>query len=100
MKGKIKFPKDFDKDAKSLIKHFLDPDVTKRYGCLKDGVNDVKNHRWFKHTDWHKLSQKKIPASYIPAVKKKGDTSNFTEYPDSDKDSPEVNKKDDPFLDW
>ena len=56
MKGKIKFPKDFDKDAKSLIKHLLDPDVTKRYGCLKDGVNDIKNHRWFKNMDWHKLS--------------------------------------------
>lgn len=83
-----------------MIKHLLDPDVTKRYGCLKDGVNDIKNHRWFKNMDWHKLGQKKIPASYIPEVKKKGDTSNFTEYPDSDKESPEVNKKDDPFLDW
>jgi hypothetical protein len=31
---------------------------------------------------------------------KPGDTSNFTDYPDSDKLSPEVPKKDDPFLDW
>ena len=31
---------------------------------------------------------------------KPGDTSNFSDYPDSDKLSPEVPKKDDPFLDW
>jgi hypothetical protein len=33
-------------------------------------------------------------------VGKSGDTSNFSEYPDSDVLSPEVSKKDDPFLDW
>jgi len=29
-----------------------------------------------------------------------GDTTNFTEYPDSDEPSPEIPAKDDPFLDW
>eukprot|EP00356_Strombidium_inclinatum_P002629 CAMPEP_0170478722 /NCGR_PEP_ID=MMETSP0208-20121228/211_1 /TAXON_ID=197538 /ORGANISM="Strombidium inclinatum, Strain S3" /LENGTH=285 /DNA_ID=CAMNT_0010751027 /DNA_START=11 /DNA_END=870 /DNA_ORIENTATION=- len=56
LKGKIKFPRDFDKDAKSLVKHLLVADVTKRYGCLKNGSNDIKNHRWFKSLDWYKLS--------------------------------------------
>lgn len=32
--------------------------------------------------------------------RKPGDTSNFSDYPDSDKLSAEVPKKDDPFLDW
>merc|ERR1711904_398450 len=36
LKGKIKFPRDFEKDAKSLVKHLLCADVTKRYGCLKN----------------------------------------------------------------
>ena len=56
LKGKIKFPRDFDKDAKSLVKHLLVADVTKRYGCLKNVSNDIKNHRWFKSLDWYKLS--------------------------------------------
>lgn len=56
MKGKIKFPRDFDKNAKSLVKHLLVADVTKRYGCLKNGANDIKNHRWFKTMDWYKVS--------------------------------------------
>ena len=54
------------RNAKSLVKHLLVADVTKRYGCLKNGANDIKNHRWFKNLDWYKLSQKKIPAPYIP----------------------------------
>ena len=45
IKGKIKFPKNVEKDAKSIIKHLLDANVTKRYGCLKDGVKDILDHR-------------------------------------------------------
>jgi len=82
------------------VKHLLEPDVTLRYGELKEGVNQIKNHRWFKTMDWHKLSQKKLPVPYLPQIGKPGDTTNFTQYPDSDKQSPEVAKKDDPFLDW
>ncbi len=82
------------------MKHLLVADVTKRYGCLKNGANDIKNHRWFKTLDWYKLSQKKIPAPYIPQIAKAGDTSNFSEYPDSEEKSPEVRPKDDPFLEW
>lgn len=54
------------RNAKSLVKHLLVADVTKRYGCLKNGANDIKNHRWFKNLDWYKLSQRKVPAPYIP----------------------------------
>ena len=35
LKGKIKFPSGFDSNAKSLIKHLLEADLTKRYGNLK-----------------------------------------------------------------
>jgi len=100
LKGKIKFPRDFDKNAKSLVKHLLVADVTLRYGCLKNGSNDIKDHRWFKNLDWYKLSVKKLPAPYLPQIGQPGDTTNFTEYPDSDEPSPEIPAKDDPFLDW
>ncbi len=82
------------------MKHLLVADVTKRYGCLKNGANDIKNHRWFKTLDWYKLSQKKTPAPYIPDIDNAGDTKNFSDYPDSDNASPEVKPKDDPFLEW
>lgn len=36
LKGKVVFPKGFDKDAKSLVKHLLVADLSKRYGNLKN----------------------------------------------------------------
>jgi len=35
--AKIKFRKNFDKNAYSLIKHLLEHDLTKRYGGLENG---------------------------------------------------------------
>lgn len=83
LKGKVKFPRNFDKNAKSLVKHLLVADLTKRYGNLKGGVNDIKTHRWFAEIDWDALVDKKIPAPYKPAIKSKGDTTNYSTYPDS-----------------
>ena len=49
LKGKVRFPRSFDKwiitytwykifrNAKSLVKHLLQADLSKRYGNLKDG---------------------------------------------------------------
>ena len=37
LKGKLRFPKGFDSDAKSLVKHLLVSDLSKRYGNLKNG---------------------------------------------------------------
>jgi serine/threonine protein kinase len=37
LKGKISFTSSFDKDAKSLVKHLLVADLSKRYGNLKEG---------------------------------------------------------------
>ena len=69
LKGKIKFPSGFDSNAKSLVKHLLEGDLTKRYGNLKGGVNDIKNHRLFKSFSWSDLVERKISAPYIPKVK-------------------------------
>lgn len=66
LKGKVKFPRDFDKSAKSLVKHLLVADVTKRYGCLKGGVADIKTHRWFKGFQWLQLAEEKLDAPYKP----------------------------------
>jgi hypothetical protein len=35
LRGKVQFPNNFDKDAKSLVKHLLVSDLSKRYGNLK-----------------------------------------------------------------
>jgi serine/threonine protein kinase len=100
LKGKIKFPSGFDSNAKSLIKHLLDSDLTKRYGNLKNGVKDITGHRFFKNLEWDKLLKKELPPPYVPKVKSNDDISNFSAYPDSDNPAPQIKKDEDPFLDW
>ena len=100
IKVKISFPKDIDKNAKSLIKHLLIGDITKRYGCLKNGVKDVLNHRLFNGFDWRNFAFMKMEVPYIPCIKSPTDTSNFEFYPDLNKYYPFVDKINDHFLKW
>ena len=100
LKGKINFPKNINKDAKSLIKHLLVQDVSKRYGCLKNGVKDILNHRFFDGFDWKNFVYISMEAPYIPDITSDDDTSNFQKYPESDIETTAVDKKNDPFLNW
>jgi len=84
--GKIEFPQHFNKDAKDLVKKLLTADRTKRFACLKDGAADIKNHKWFKGTDWPKQLQKKVKPPFVPTYRAPNDTSNFDKYPDSTED--------------
>jgi protein kinase A len=100
LKGKVKFPRTFDKNAKSLVKHLLVSDLTKRYGNLKGGVNDIKTHRWFAGMDWDALYRKEIPPFYKPSIKSRGDTSNYSSYPDSTELPSAISPSKDPFIGW
>ena len=101
LKGKIKFPSKFDSSAKSIIKHLLDVDLTKRYGNLSKGVDDIKNHRFFKGFDWDKLLLMEIQPFYIPKVNSDGDVSNFSKYVEDDfTPVKEFKKENDPFINW
>jgi len=99
--NKLSFPKGYDKAAKSLTKKFLTADLTKRYGCLKNGSLDVKKAKWFIDFSWSQLEQRKLDAPIIPEVSGDHDTSNFEEYSDSET---EVNTPkligNDPFKDF
>ncbi|KAI3653487.1 hypothetical protein MP228_001434 [Amoeboaphelidium protococcarum] len=78
--GKVKYPSHFDPAAKDLVKHLLTADLSKRFGNLKNGSEDIKRHKWFADMDWNKLLRKEISAPHIPHVKHPGDASNFDVY--------------------
>ncbi|XP_061625508.1 cAMP-dependent protein kinase catalytic subunit alpha isoform X2 [Phyllopteryx taeniolatus] len=78
--GKVRFPSHFSSDLKDLLRNLLQVDLTKRYGNLKNGVNDIKGHKWFSTTDWIAIYQKKVEAPFVPKFKGPGDTSNFDDY--------------------
>ncbi|CAD5110645.1 DgyrCDS28 [Dimorphilus gyrociliatus] len=78
--GKIKWPNDFSSDLKDLLRNLLQIDPTKRFGTLKNGVTDVKAHKWFSQFEWKKVYDKKIVPEFKPKSKGKGDASNFDAY--------------------
>lgn len=100
IKGKIRFPKNIDKDGKSLIKHLLIGDVSKRYGCLKNGLKDIIEHKFFIDFDWNGLLFRTIRPPYVPKVKNNEDTTNYNSYPDSNGEAPNLKVDKDPFLNW
>lgn len=100
LRGKFKFPPFFNSDAKSLVKHLLVSDLTKRYGNLKNGVDDIKSHRWFKNFNWQHLMLKALKSPWIPRLSDENDTSNFSNYPESPDTTKPLKPSEDPFLAW
>lgn len=98
--GKIIYPKNMNSDGKSLIKHLLVSDVTRRYGCLKGGVKDIIDHRFFDGFDWTGLMFKTLKAPFVPTVKSVNDVSNFNKYHDEKEEVNAVKADKDPFLNW
>ena len=99
--GKIEFPRYFDRHAKDLIANLLQPDITKRFGNLKSGVEDIKRHKWFSGLDWSALYTKNVTPPFVPDVRSPTDTHNFESYPDSVELAPIVPLvKDDPFSNF
>ena len=98
LEGKIKFTSYFDDCSKSLIKHLLDKDTSKRYGNLKNGVDDIKNHPFFRSMNWEKLLKQEIPADFIPKIKAGNELKYFDFYPNSDEKVKAIENDKDPFL--
>ncbi|UYV64494.1 PRKACB [Cordylochernes scorpioides] len=78
--GKVRYPSHFSSDLKDLLKNLLQVDLTKRFGNLKNGVADIKTHKWFLPTDWIAIFHKKVNPPFTPKCKGPGDSSNFDEY--------------------
>jgi hypothetical protein len=62
LKGDIKFPTDIHSDAKSLIQGLLNRNVKERM----EFVQKVKEHPFFKETDWEKLEKMQLISPYKP----------------------------------
>jgi len=98
--GKIYFPKYFDRNAKALVKKLVTADLSKRYGNLKAGSDDIIKHKWFADIDQDKMLKGEVKSPYQVNVKDENDVSNFENIPDSAELPPAVPASADPFTDW
>jgi len=61
----VRFPSHFSAEIKDFLRNQLQVDLTKRFGNLKNGVTDIKQHKWFANSDWIAIYQKKVPLDEI-----------------------------------
>eukprot|EP00475_Leptophrys_vorax_P042518 TRINITY_DN80123_c0_g1_i1.p1 TRINITY_DN80123_c0_g1~~TRINITY_DN80123_c0_g1_i1.p1 ORF type:complete len:402 (+),score=95.02 TRINITY_DN80123_c0_g1_i1:143-1348(+) len=87
LSGRLEFPRHFDPNAKDLVKRLLTADRSKRYGCLKNGAEDIKRHKWFKGIDWDEVYARKLTPPIVPDFNAEDDTANFDQYNDSPDDT-------------
>jgi len=64
----VRFPSHFSSELKDLLRNLLQVDLTKRFGNLKNGVNDIRSHKWFASTDFIAVYQKKVKLRYLPYI--------------------------------
>ena len=93
--NKMQFPKIIDRDAKTLINHLLVSDPTKRYGCLKNGGEDIKNHRLYNDFRWRRLADESLEAPYKPEFEEEGgeEKNIYTKFYDEEKINVKLKEK-------
>lgn len=70
-----KMPPHFSHDLRDIIHNLLQDNISKRYGNLKNGTEDIKGHKWFRSISWLGVLSRKTPAPYKPPIKKPGSKS-------------------------
>ncbi|KAL4715185.1 hypothetical protein ACJJTC_012232 [Scirpophaga incertulas] len=78
--GKYRCPSSFNSDLRDLVRNILQVDISKRYGVMRNGVLDYKNHKWFKGIEWDAILNCRIQPPYVPKFIAPSDTSNFERY--------------------
>ena len=96
----LQIPDYMHRHAAGLIRELLTPDVTRRLGSHND-AEAVKAHRWFRGVDFDMVTQREIPAPWVPEAVREDDVSNFDSYPDSGPaEAPRVPVGEDPFANF
>lgn len=78
--GKIHYPSIFSDQLKQLLKNLLAVDLTKRFGNMKNGVDDIKKASFFNKTNWKSIFNQTEVAPLLPAVSGPSDSSQYDRY--------------------
>ncbi|KAG1691855.1 G protein-coupled receptor kinase 1 [Nymphon striatum] len=62
----VELPESFSQELKNLLEGLLQRDVDKRLGCRGRGADEVKEHAFFKGTDWTQVYMQKNTPPLVP----------------------------------
>jgi len=77
----ISMPRHISKNAVLIMKRFCRENPAERLGYQKDGIMDIKKHKWFQGFDWDGLLDKTLSPPLVPNVQNVQDVSNFDQFP-------------------
>lgn len=77
----LEFPRHVTKTAIAIIKRFCRENPAERLGYQKDGMLDIKKHRWYQGFDWDGLEARTLTPPIISKIRSPSDASNFDSYP-------------------
>nr|XP_043904448.1 cGMP-dependent protein kinase 2 [Solea senegalensis] len=92
--GDIKYPPYLSEAAKSIINKLSRPRPGQRLGNTKNGIKDIRHHRWFGNMNWHKLRVGQVDAPTVRLIRKGPCYINFDRFP------PDLTKADEEFSGW
>ncbi|XP_029966955.1 cGMP-dependent protein kinase 2 [Salarias fasciatus] len=79
--GVLKYPPYLSEASKSIISKLCRPRPGQRLGNTKNGIKDVRHHRWFSSMNWHKLRMCQIEAPTVRLIRKGPSYVNFDRFP-------------------
>ncbi|KAH0561480.1 cGMP-dependent protein kinase, isozyme 1-like [Cotesia glomerata] len=77
----IKFPDFVKPHAADLITKLLSSKPVERLGYLRNGIMDIRNHKWFKMFDWKSLRTRIMRSPLETKILSHLDIKNFEKFP-------------------
>ncbi|XP_063103272.1 cGMP-dependent protein kinase 2 isoform X2 [Cavia porcellus] len=78
---KMDFPRKITRRPEDLIRRLCRQNPTERLGNLKNGINDIKKHRWLNGFNWEGLKARNLPSPLRRELSGPIDHSYFDKYP-------------------
>jgi len=75
--GRVDFPPSMKGQCEDFVKGIGNLSPTERLPMKKGGIDNIKNHVWFKDFNWKALLDEALEPPYKPVVKNKRDLANF-----------------------
>ncbi|KAI2657617.1 cGMP-dependent protein kinase 2 [Labeo rohita] len=91
---KVDFPKRISKRPEDLIRRLCKLNPAERLGNKKNGIIDIKKHKWFQGFNWEGLRRRKLTSPLRRELKGPLDHSHFDMFP------PELEEPPDEFSGW
>ncbi|KAL5260830.1 hypothetical protein ACHWQZ_G006758 [Mnemiopsis leidyi] len=85
----VEFPRKINKSAQHLVKKLCRDNPAERIGYQRDGLRDIKKHKWYQGFDWEGLINKRVSPPISPRIKNAIDSSNFDSYPKDNEEAPD-----------